>query len=162
MSDESAHNESEAYAAAIGLLARREHAARELAGKLRSRGFDAAVIEQVLARLADERLQSDERYAEVYLRQRGGKGYGPERIRAELRERGIDDALIAANFRRAEEEEGIDWFELAARAYAKKFGNRPIEDMKDRAKRQRFMQYRGFSHEQIAEAIATNHSNSGN
>jgi regulatory protein len=148
--------ESEAYATAVGLLARREHSSRELSGKLHSRGFDPAVVESVLARLEAERLQSDERFAEAYLRQRSGKGYGPERIRAELRERGIEDSLISASFRRAEEEGEIDWFELASSAYSKKYGNRPIEDMKDRAKRQRFMQYRGFSHEQIAEAIESN------
>lgn len=161
MSETSAWNESEAYATAVGLLARREHSARELGGKLHSRGFEPAVVESVLARLVAERLQSDERYAEAYLRQRSGKGYGPERIRAEMRERGIADPLISATFRHAEEEGEVDWFELAVAVYGKKFGNRPIEDMKERAKRQRFMQYRGFSHEQIAEAIANNHSNSG-
>jgi len=161
MSETSAWNEAEAYATAVGLLARREHSARELGGKLHSRGFDPAVVESVLARLVDTRLQSDERYAEVYLRQRSGKGFGPERIRAEMRERGVSDSLIAASFHRAEEEGEVDWFELAVAVYGKKFGNRPIEDMKDRAKRQRFMQYRGFNHEQIAEAIASNHSNPG-
>jgi regulatory protein len=152
----SALNESEAYTTAVGLLARREHSARELGGKLHSRGFAPAVVESVLARLVAERLQSDERYAEAYLRQRSGKGYGPERIRAEMRERGVSDSLIAASFRRAEEEGEVDWFELATATYSKKFGGRPIEDMKDKAKRQRFMQYRGFNHEQIAEAIDSN------
>lgn len=161
MNETTAHKESEAYATAVGLLARREHSARELSGKLHSRGFDPGVVESVLARLVEECLQSDERYAEVYLRQRSGKGYGPERIRAEMRERGVSDSLISASFRRAEEEGEVDWFELASRTYNKKFGERPIEDIKERAKRQRFMQYRGFSHEQIAEAIASNHSNSG-
>lgn len=154
MSDAPVHNESEAYAAAIGLLARREHSARELAAKLYSRGYAPELVEVVLERLVAERLQSDERYTEVYLRQRSDKGYGPERIRAELRERGIDDTLISAQFRRAEEEGEIDWFALAATAYTKKFGERPIDDIKERAKRQRFMQYRGFTHEQIAAAIA--------
>ncbi len=154
MNNASAHNESEAYAAAIGLLARREHSVRELSAKLHSRGYMPEVVEAVLARLVAERLQSDERYAEVYLRQRSDKGYGPERIRAELRERGIDDVLISARFRQVEDEGEIDWYALAAAAYAKKFGDRPIKDAKERAKRQRFMQYRGFTHEQIALAIA--------
>ncbi len=153
MSEQQTH--SEAYAVAVGLLARREHSARELAGKLQSRGFDAVAIETALARLQAERLQSDERFAEVYLRQRSQKGYGPQRITAEMRERGIEDHLISSQFRQAEEEGEVDWFELAEAAYRKKFGERPIEDMKDRAKRQRFMQYRGFTHEQIAEAMGT-------
>jgi regulatory protein len=156
MRDDTAHNESEAYAVAVGLLARREHSARELGGKLHSRGFAPEAIAAVLARLATERLQSDERFAEVYLRQRSEKGYGPERIRGELRERGIDDVLISACFRQAEVEGEVDWFERAGAAYAKKYGSRPIVDLKERVKRQRFMQYRGFTHEQIAEAIQSN------
>lgn len=153
MSDETASKEGEVYAVSVGLLARREHSARELAGKLRSRGFGAEVIESVLARLAQERLQSDERFTEVYLRQRSEKGYGPLRIAAELGERGIDDSLISAGFRQAEADGTIDWFALAEGVYARKFGGRPIEDIKERAKRLRFMQYRGFTHEQIAAAI---------
>jgi len=146
-------DESAAYSAAVGLLTRREHSARELALKLHARGYTEAVIEPVLARLAAERLQSDERYAEIYLFQRSEKGYGPQRISAELRERGIDDSLISAAMRRAVDEEEIDWFERAAAVYARKFGGLPIDDLKERAKRQRFLQYRGFSHEQIAAVI---------
>ncbi len=153
MNDTTASKDAEAYAVSVGLLARREHSAKELASKLRIRGFGAEVIETVLQRLAMERLQSDERFAEVYLRQRSGKGYGPQRIAAELGERGIDDGLISACFRQAEAEGEIDWFERAEAVYARKFGSGPIEDMKERAKRLRFMQYRGFTHEQIAAAI---------
>lgn len=153
MSDETASIEAEAYAVSVGLLARREHSARELAGKLRVRGFAPQVIESVLERLVMERLQSDERFVEVYLRQRSEKGYGPQRIAAELGERGIDDGLISAGFRQAEADGEIDWFERAEMVYARKYGERPIEDMKEKAKRLRFMQYRGFTHEQIAAAI---------
>lgn len=156
MSETRALSEKEAYAVALGLLARREHSARELRAKLHSRGFGTAQVETVLARLEEERLQSDERFAEAYLRQRSGKGYGPERIRAELRERGIGEALISAALRHAGETEGIDWFELAASVYRKKYRERPITDMKERVKRQRFMQYRGFSREQIAAVIEGN------
>ena len=137
----------------MGLLAKREHSAAELRGKLIARGFSHEVCEAVISRLVDERLQSDERYTEAYLRQRSGKGYGPQRIRAELRERGVDEQLVSCEFRRAEDEGEIDWFQCAADAYAKKYGDRPVEDMKERAKRMRFMQYRGFSHEQIAAVM---------
>jgi len=156
MSDETASKETEAYAVSVGLLVRREHSARELARKLRLRDFESRVIESVLERLAMERLQSDERFTEIYLRQRSEKGYGPQRICAELGERGIDDRLIAARLREAEAEGEIDWFERAETVYTRKYGGRPIEDMKDMAKRLRFMQYRGFTHEQIAAAIENN------
>ncbi|MCW8828610.1 MAG: recombination regulator RecX [Gammaproteobacteria bacterium] len=154
MSDsDNALNHAEAYALAVGLLARREHSARELASKLTGRGVASEVSAEVLERLAADRLQSDERFAEAYLRQRSQKGYGPQRIAAELRERGIDDLLVAAALRQAEEEGEVDWFALAAAAYRKKFGSDRPADIRERAKRQRFMLYRGFSHEQIAEMM---------
>ena len=153
MCEEKVRTESEVYATTVGLLARREHSVKELTAKLVSRGIGSELIESVISRLIEERLQSDERFAEVYLRQRSLKGYGPVRIGVELRERGIDDSLISAQFRQVVDEGEIDWFERAAAAYAKKYGGRPIEDIKERAKRMRFMQYRGFSHEQIATAI---------
>ncbi|MEN8170088.1 MAG: regulatory protein RecX [Pseudomonadota bacterium] len=146
-------DESIAYNTGLDLLARREHSASELRFKLKKRGFEVEIVKSVLARFIAEKLQSDERFAEVYLRQRSLKGYGPVRIGVELRERGIDDGLISAQFRQAVDEGEIDWFERAAAAYAKKYGGRPIDDIKERAKRMRFMQYRGFSHEQIAAAI---------
>jgi regulatory protein len=146
-------DEKEIYAKAVELLARREHSARELAFKLDARGCNPTQVESVLARLQAERLQSDARYTEVYLHQRSEKGYGPQRIRAELQERGVAEQIIAECMRSAEDEGEIDWYERAGTAYARKFGGRPIEDLKDRAKRQRFLQYRGFSHEQIAAVV---------
>lgn len=147
------NDESMAYTTSVELLAKREHSAQELAFKLLKRGFSADVVESVLGRLGDENLQSDARYTEIYLRQRSSKGYGPQRIRAELRERGIDDAHISAEFRRAEGEGELDWYVLAVEVYRKKYGGRPIVDIKERAKRMRFLQYRGFDHEQIAAAM---------
>lgn len=153
MCEEKVWTESEAYATAVGLLARREHSVKELATKLASRGVNSALIESVMCHLIDKRLQSDERFAEVYIRQRSLKGYGPVRIGVELRERGVDDGLISTQFHRAVDEGEVDWFERAAAAYAKKYGGREIEDVKERAKRMRFLQYRGFSHEQVAAAM---------
>lgn len=153
MSDSEQPTENEVYAQAVSLLSRRDHSARELAAKLATREAPPAHIEAVLQRLADARFLNDERFAENYIRQRSAKGYGERRIRAELRERGVDDSIVNRQLRQAEEQGEVDWFELAQTAYRKKFGDRTIEDLKERAKRMRFMQYRGFSHEQIDVAM---------
>lgn len=145
--------ESEVYAQAVSLLSRRDHSTKELAAKLVAREASPVHIEAVLQRLVDARFLSDERYAENYIRQRSAKGYGELRIRAELRERGVDEGIVNTQIRQAEERGEVDWFELAQTAYRKKFGDRTIEDLKERAKRMRFMQYRGFSHEQIDVAM---------
>ena len=47
----------------------------------------------------------------------------------------------------------LDWFELAVKVFDKKYVNKPAKDFKDQQKQQRFLYYRGFTHEQIHYAI---------
>ena len=44
--------------------------------------------------LVRQGLASDERFADAYARKRAEAGYGPVRIRAELRQRGIEGGLV--------------------------------------------------------------------
>jgi regulatory protein len=136
-------------ARAVSLLANREHSALELSRKLQNAGFDTDEVEKTLHDLQQANLQSDERFAENYLRSRANKGYGELRIRNELKERGVASELISECLYKAE----IDWFSLAVEVRCKRFGESNPEDYKERAKQQRFLQYRGFSHEQITESF---------
>ena len=137
--------------AALNLLSRREHCRAELLAKLLARGHEPDAIGPVLDALEDERLLSDARYAESYLRVRSSKGYGPQRIRAELRERGVDTGLIHESMSEAQN----DWFELARQVREKRFGHALPGDFKERAKQMRFLQYRGFDSAQIHAALET-------
>jgi regulatory protein len=137
--------------AAMNLLARREHSAQELRNKLRRRFSDVAMLEEQLSRLTGEHLQSDLRFAESYARQRVGRGYGPLRLREELCERGVSDADAAL----AMEELAVDWKALAIQVMEKKFGTAPPADIRERARRARFMQYRGFTAEHYLEMWQT-------
>lgn len=134
---------------AVSYLARREHSALELRRKLDKAGFDPADIEHVLSQLQQADLQSDERFSESYVRSRINRGYGKTRIRMELQERGVADELIKDSLQQAE----VDWFALAAEVRSKRFGEQDPEDFKSRAKQQRFLQYRGFSHDEITESF---------
>lgn len=125
----------------MDLLARREHSYRELLQKLTQRFDEPALIRSEVDRLRDENLQSDARFAESFLHSRAQRLYGPQRIRAELRERGIGDELIAATLAAAD----IDWSANQQKLLLNKFGAEPAVDFKDKAKRLRFLQYRGFS-----------------
>lgn len=125
----------------MDLLARREHSRRELADKLALRFTDRALIQQVLDRLAEERLQSDERFTEAFIRGRAQRLYGPQRIRAELRQRGVAEEGIEAAFAGA----AVDWQANLRELIAAKFGRRPPTDARELAKRLRFLQYRGFA-----------------
>ena len=127
--------------AAMDLLARREHSRRELKQKLLKRFKDDELVDEQLDLLASENLQSDSRFAESFLRQRVSRGHGPLRIRQEMRQRGISDDEIAA----AMEAEQPDWYVLAEETYHRKYGALPAEDIREKSRRSRFMQYRGFS-----------------
>ncbi len=134
---------------AVGLLARREHSVAELHRKLRSRGYDSDVVEQVLEQLQEERLLSNERFVEAYVYSRYEKGFGPLRIQKELRERGVSEQLI----RQGVEPENPHWTELMSRVRKKQFGPALPADYPEQARQARFLQYRGFAAEQIRQLL---------
>ena len=78
--------------AALELLARREHSRRELTRKLAARGFPDDVIAPALDELERSGALADARFTDSFVRSRIAKGQGPQRIRAELAQRGIADA----------------------------------------------------------------------
>lgn len=129
--------------AAMNLLARREHSVWELRKKLRIRFPDDTLLDEQLSRLTEQNLQSDMRFAESYIRQRIDRGYGPVRLRGELRERGVSRSDIT----RLLEELAIDWRAHAMQVMHNKYGDFPPRDIKEEARRARFMQHRGFTPE---------------
>ena len=133
----------------MDLLARREHSRRELEQKLKKRFKDLASIEAQLDRLAEERLQSDTRYAESFLRQRVNRGYGPARIKQEMRQKGIADGDVQNALAALE----VDWAWQAEQVWLRKFGETPVDDIKEKARRDRFMRYRGFSGDHFQHLI---------
>jgi regulatory protein len=134
---------------AVALLANREHSALELSRKLEKAGFDAEDVAQTLAQLQQSGLQSDARFTDSYIRSRSNRGYGSIRIQMELKERGVSQELITLSLQHAE----IDWFALAVHVRCKRFGEQRPDELKSLAKQQRFLQYRGFTHEQITESF---------
>ncbi len=139
----------EARETAIRLLARREHSRRELAAKLVARGFGDAAVAEVLDALEAEGLLSDARFVESYLHSRREKGYGPLRLRAELRERGVDEALIESGLAALDAE----WTSICERAWRKRFGGRRPRGFGERARQQRFLYQRGFAPEHFRSLL---------
>ncbi|MFE8072056.1 regulatory protein RecX [Marinobacteraceae bacterium S3BR75-40.1] len=138
----------QASGVALKLLARREHSRRELALKLMQRHFEDAVIEAVLDEFESRQWLDDERFAEVYVRQRVSLGYGPMRIMAELQQRGVDGEPEALK-----EVDGQTWCQMAREAREKKFGLQPIEDRRERGRQGRYLAQRGYTMSQIEAAL---------
>jgi regulatory protein len=134
---------------ALKLLAAREHSVQELRRKLLARGFAEAPIDRVLGDLAQQALLSDARFAQVYSEQRVRKGFGPLRLRAELRERGVDEALIETS---VDLDDALWMAELRA-AHDKKYGPGLPGERAEVARRARFLQYRGFTAAQVARLL---------
>lgn len=135
--------------AAMDLLARREHGRVELTRKLRQRGAAAELIESALDRLTEEGLLSEARYLESFIASRARAGYGPLRIREELAQRGLPRADIEQALRGS----GLDWSELLAEAWRRKFGGHRPRDPHERAQQGRFLSYRGFSLDLIGRLL---------
>jgi len=79
-----------AYQVALDLLARRDHFRRELVEKLRKRDFPEDEIEPALDRCREIGLIDDERVGNRFVEVRAAsRGWGPHRLAAELRQRGV-------------------------------------------------------------------------
>lgn len=142
-------SEADAQHAAIRLLAMREHSRLELVRKLTQRGWSRVEVETVVDALALEGLQSDQRFAESFVRSRAQKAQGPVRIRAELSERGLDRADIE----RALQAEAHDWLAIASRWYERRYGSDPVADHKERGRRQQALARRGFTSDVVRELV---------
>lgn len=130
---------------AMNLLARREHSAYELKQKLKFREFDVEGIDAALDSLRKGQLQSDNRFAESYVNHRVNAGYGPIKIRHELRQKGISDELVDEYLPGS----GAQWNRAMEQQRIKKFGKEIPADYSLRMKQARFLQNRGFSPDSV-------------
>lgn len=130
-----------AYDKALGLLARREQSKRELCRKLDQGGYASEESAAALARLGEQRYQDDERFAAMLVRNRASQGYGPARIRMELKTHGLADAAI----RQLLDEADVDWPAHAVAQLRRRFGGRPAADREEQGKWAQFLLRRGFA-----------------
>jgi len=134
---------------AVDILARREHSVLELREKLLAREFPPDEVEQTLSALIADGLLSEQRFIDSFLASYTRRGHGPLWLRAELQRRGIDAAQLSVALAGQE----VDWAFQAQAVREKRFGPNQPADYKDRARQSRFLQYRGFSSEQIRQAF---------
>ena len=78
----------------MDFLSRREHSSKEIFQKMSPRVESKDMLLDSIDELLQDGLLSDERFAESYLQSRKIRGYGPVRIRNELKQRGINDQIF--------------------------------------------------------------------
>jgi regulatory protein len=143
----------------VGLLARREHSEFELRQKLTVREFEEVDIEAAIERLLEKNYLSDSRFAISTCRYRANRGYGWRYIANELKQKGVCSIIIQELRNNCE----IDWYLQVELAYNKRFSESRVKDpkqaQKEQAKKIRFLQYRGFSHDEIFSVVKTFTSN---
>ena len=130
-------------------LARREHSRSELHDKLLKKGCAETMAAETVKRLEQERLVSDDRFMESLIQARRNRGYGPLRIQKELQDKGV----AAEAIERWLDVSVREWLEDIRRVQRKKFGARLPKSFTERARQARFLQYRGFTYDQIQQVL---------
>ncbi len=138
-----------AFESALEALALRERTTAELAAWLLKRGFERADVEDVLDRLVGSGALDDQRFAtEFAADKRDLRGWGPERIREALYERGLEPALIEAAVA------GESYSQQLARA-VELLGRRSeqVFDERSRARALAFLARRGYDSDLAYDAV---------
>ena len=131
----------------MDFLSRREHSSREIFKKLSPRVESKELLEEEIEKLKADGLLSDERFAESYFQSRKNRGYGPLRIRNELKLRGVGDQIFFPL------SDAIEWSKLALEALKKKVSGDMPTETKEILKLKRFLNYRGFDFQDIDKAF---------
>ena len=143
-----------AQATALQYLAARPRTAHEVRQKLCQRGVADEVVAQVMARLHARGALDDAAYAHAYLTTRlATRGHGPQRLRHDLRRRGIHREDIEAALQQGLAAEDVL---VAARAQAAKRWPRlahEVEPAKRRKKLADFLHRHGFSFETVQQVV---------
>lgn len=100
--------------AAMNLLAQREYSRKELFRKLGLLSQDNELIDEVLNWLESDRLLSNDRFVEGFIRSRIQKGHGPMRISQDLRQKGVASEVISLALEAAEGI-GMNWQKTPAK-----------------------------------------------
>lgn len=147
---------SEAQAAdkLAALCAASEHCRQEIVDKCKAWGLSPEAADRVAERLVKERFVDDTRFAPLYVRDKARlAGWGPVKVRMQLRAKGIDDQTAddaIAAFDKGE------WHEILTRALRQKLRATKKDDPRKLfASLVRFALQRGFNYAAIRQALDT-------
>jgi len=134
---------------AVGYLTRREYCPREMVDKLVSKGAVRAMAEAVVEELNAQDLISERRFAVEFIRARIRRGYGPVRIKYELMQRGVTEAMTQACLN----DSNTNWIQQLAHVIEKKYATSAIDSFNEWSRRANFLKNRGFTTTQIKDVL---------
>lgn len=156
LAPECAADPEAAREAALTLLERTRRTRSDLVRRLRQKGYAAAIVDQVVDRLAAVGLVDDVEYARAFLASRWSRrSAGWRRLDLELRKRGVSAPDITAARARIEAEVGTA-DDLAAAARVLSQVSRRYAALDPRVRRQRLyalLARRGFDGDVIRRAL---------
>ena len=132
---------------ALNYLARSEHTRLTLREKLLRKGFSQQSVASVLDILIEQGFLNEQRFCEAFIQKRIKQGYGPVRIAAEGHQYGLSKEIIFSQLPQNKE----FWVVTTQKVLQKKF--RTSHQPKEQLRKIRYLQYRGFTHDQIKMAI---------
>jgi len=137
---------------AYRLLKYRIRSEKELSRRLRLKKVPQHIITVVLDGLKKASLVDDERFTRIWIQDRISRGYGPLRIRGQLREKGIGDGLINDFLDKYVDKQSSELLldELIKRRVKRYKGKKPHEIKR---KLSYYLGGRGFSFEKIQQAL---------
>ena len=136
---------------AVGYLAARPRATREVIARLEQAGYDEQTCDRVASRLAGEGYLNDAEFADLWVLARSDRALGARRIAQELQKKGVDSDTIASALSQVDEEEQL----RAAAALAEKLLARASgKDARDiHRKVQAALARRGYDWDVIRAAV---------
>ncbi len=135
--------------AALDLLSQCEYGRYELQQKLLNKGFGLNDIDEAIEFCREHHYLDDLRYAKDQIKLHVEKGHGERRIRQNLHVKHVRSEVVD----QALAEDPQNWFELAKLSVNKHFGESSTSESHEYSNQVRFLQYRGFSSEQIQYAL---------
>lgn len=142
--------------AALDLLAYRAQTAHEIRTKLARKGFSEEAAEAAAARMDELGYIDDADFARAFVRGRlAGRGYGPERLRMDLRRRGVAAKLIEEALEDEVEEDAL--YETALRHGRRRWLRLASEPdaFKRRKKLGDFLLRRGYGYDLVRRVTET-------
>lgn len=146
---------SKAKESAIVYLSYRDRSIAEMNQRLSNKGYPAEVIENVIHNLEEADLLNDERFALSFSKYKvEDKSWGPEKLRFELRVKGIEKELAEEVINRIYEKYSQN--DLIQKLISRRIKNRQDVNRAEMKKHIDYLKRRGFRWDVIREAISNN------